>query len=259
MFRPGLFFVVLLLLVGTQVIYSQEEVSPDSVDGMDASGAVRATFVVVDQKYHSEIKEWLQQQDTSLQTKFIAGIVFEIDPADSSQRNLAVIILGDDNQPEKMTFPVDNEFYLKFSEVEERDISVPAAVSETFPESTTTTTKTSGHPQDGRLYFMINTTARSAYLYPFGIMSTWRDADPQVTAGLSLLSIGAYLYGSYAFSHCFSLKRKTTVNGINKQAKPHFIDFSKPMPTIMIWLIHAMPAPIKTTGKPDNSAKKLNL
>jgi len=183
-----------LLMGWTQVVFSQAE-----------NASVQNAFSVIDQKYYSEIKEWLLQQNDSLPSVSIITMGFEDDPEDPSVKKIAVIILGKDNQPEKRLFTVDNDFYLKYSETEEKPTPVPDAVPETMMEPSSTVRKTRGDPQDGRLYFMINTTSRSCGVYPIGIATLMENTDGRVTAGLSLLSIGASLYGSYAFSHSIEL------------------------------------------------------
>jgi hypothetical protein len=54
--------------------------------------------------------------------------------------------------------------------------------------------------QDGRVYFMLNTTLKSLWVYPANIVRLSHGIDGQVVAGLSVLSLGGALYGSYLFT-----------------------------------------------------------
>ncbi|MBL8025424.1 MAG: hypothetical protein JNL74_03390 [Fibrobacteres bacterium] len=54
--------------------------------------------------------------------------------------------------------------------------------------------------QNGRVYFMGNTTLKSLWLYPNAINTIGENVDDQVIAGMVLLTGGATLYGTYLFT-----------------------------------------------------------
>ncbi len=54
--------------------------------------------------------------------------------------------------------------------------------------------------QEGRVYFMVQTTLKSAPLYLWGFNAALTKVPAEVNAGIGLLSVGASLYGSYRFT-----------------------------------------------------------
>jgi hypothetical protein len=60
--------------------------------------------------------------------------------------------------------------------------------------------------QDGRVYLMINTALKSLWVYPGGLSMAFRDRiNTQVIWGVSFLTLGASLYGSYAYTRKMEL------------------------------------------------------
>lgn len=60
--------------------------------------------------------------------------------------------------------------------------------------------------QDGRVYLMINTALKSLWVYPGGLSMAFQDRiSTQVLWGVSFLTLGASLYGSYAYTRNMEL------------------------------------------------------
>jgi hypothetical protein len=204
-----------LLSAGLQVAFSQEEDTLDIAEkdtiavASPAVASAKDTFQVIDQVHHEAIKKWVLQQEPSLKSVLILALGFESNTDNSLGKNLAVILLDSDNQPQKQIFPIDNDFYQTYSGTKKEVAPVSETVAETVTEppeeSAVALDSQAGHPEDGRLYFMINTTLRSMLIYPSGITEAMQGTDGQVITGLSLLSIGGALYGSYAFSKSIEL------------------------------------------------------
>ena len=102
-----------------------------------------------------------------------------VDPATGE---IVVISLDTSGMPEKATFP--------------------AASIKRKPASASTATPPAKKKldQNGRTWFIIESTVKSAGIYPISFSNAFSGGNPQTIAGFSLLTIGGTLYGTYAFT-----------------------------------------------------------
>ena len=59
--------------------------------------------------------------------------------------------------------------------------------------------------QRGRTWFIIESALKSAYVYPVSYAAAFKHADASVIGGISLLTIGGSLYGTFAFTRNMAL------------------------------------------------------
>jgi hypothetical protein len=125
----------------------------------------------------------LSSGDSIKQNHQIVGI-----GSDQATGEIVIIVFDKSGNPLKLTFA-------PFS-TDQKTIN-NASVQQAIP------TKPAKVEQNGRTWFILETTGKSAFTYTsaYGtILSSDTNTNGQVIAGLSLLTIGGMLYGSYAFT-----------------------------------------------------------
>jgi hypothetical protein len=158
-------------------------------------------FELIDCSLHNRAIARLNESGVVIGEGTVLAMGFERGSGDAESKNLAVIVLGRDNRLEKRIFQIDKKLY---DELSEKSVTIGDTTERRSPAAETTRNEsappTKDRRQDGRLYFMLNTTARSLWVYPSAFGTTIRGVDGNVIAGLSLFTLGGSLYGSYLFS-----------------------------------------------------------
>jgi hypothetical protein len=76
---------------------------------------------------------------------------------------------------------------------------------DTVPMEKTSQPAASPGRQDGRTYFIINTTIRATGIYPTSLAMAMPGTDARIITGVAMLTFGGALYGSYAMTRSMSL------------------------------------------------------
>lgn len=198
LFRPLLSMVVVYF-----TIFASETIC------QDASAVKPVSFLQIDRTHFSAISGYLVNKNDTLPSGLILAMGIEPDTLDTLNKTLAIISLTSDNLPVKHVFKIDEAFFstlkqqdaAKDTTVKTSDSTITVGVIQKVSLTSKTTAR--NRSQDGRLYFMINTTARSLWVYPVGY-GTYTE-DFRTSSGLSLLTVGGALYGSYLFSKSIEL------------------------------------------------------
>jgi hypothetical protein len=169
-----------------------------SIKGNDPSqNTVNPPMEMVNQSSFGQAIALLGDRGISFKNSWIIAMGFERNPIDTGQINFAIITLDSNNQPQKNVLKTSREFRRSI-------LAKPGALGENSVQTSVSQDERETVParnrQDGRVYFMLNTTLKSLWVYPANLSRAFPEIDGQVIAGLSLLTLGGSLYGSYLFT-----------------------------------------------------------
>lgn len=187
------------LLVGLTLLFAQEQDSAVSkepladdtaaqsapVEPPQQQQAPAATFLKLSlfaPKQFDSLLNLLPNGDSIRQNAQVVGI-----GEDRTTGNLVIILLNSQGEPQKLTAA---SFSQKPALTDQR--GSPSAAP-----------RVQKLEQNGRTWFIIETTLKSLFTYPSSYGTIFDQGDNtkgQVIAGVSLLTIGGMLYGSYAFT-----------------------------------------------------------
>ena len=159
--------------------------------------AAKPSIELVTPLLHQKAMSLLGDRAVAFENRQILSLGFERDTVDSTQKRLVIFILDSNNQQQKIAVETGPDFYRAL-------YGKPDTLAEVVVGTTSLHEERKAPPaslkQDGRVYFMLNTTLKSLYVYPVNMMRAFSDINGQVVAGLSLLTLGGSLYGSYLFT-----------------------------------------------------------
>lgn len=141
--------------------------------------------LVAPEKY-GQVTVWLRANGIGLPGGTPVSMGFEPD-----HRTLVVIMLDAGGQPVKKVLETDPSLY-------QQVMGVP--VPESAPELESDPPAAGDRSQEGRLYFITHTALKSLYVYPLAYSTLMHASEFNIVAGLSLLTFGGAVYGSYKFT-----------------------------------------------------------
>jgi hypothetical protein len=159
-------------------------------EGKDASSAPQ----LVSAEKLSQAVELLRKQGIPVPASGVIAIGFETGVAEHT--SVVVITIDQNLNPVKAVHTVTPDFYAALMEVVPEAHPAPPAL---FAASV----KAKREKQEtGRIYFILSTAVRTLTIYPAGFATLMGDdqVDARTVTGLSLLTFGASLYGSYQFT-----------------------------------------------------------
>jgi len=177
----------------SEAIDSADSHFPAPTNSDSTSPVVSSTFDPVAPAAFDSLVAMLAKQGVVLDRATVAAMGFSRSEETDSTKTLVVITLDKAGQPHRATHVVPA---FRFHGV------VPVADNEARHAPATKVPKLR---QDGRVYFMINTAIKSLWVYPAGLSWAIPGINGQVETGVSLLALGASLYGSYAYTHNMEL------------------------------------------------------
>jgi hypothetical protein len=152
----------------------------------DSTTSASSRFDLVPPAQFDSFLTILSHQGIVIEKSTVTAMGFTRDSVDTAQR-LFMIYLDKSGQPVKRSFAI-----------EQGGKSAPPPPAQAAPK------QGGSQPvklrQDGRVYFMINCAVKSLYVYPSGLSWAFPGTNGQVITGISLLALGASLYGSYAYT-----------------------------------------------------------
>ncbi len=164
----------------------------DSSLAVSTIGALHS-FDLVPPAHFDSILSLLSNRGIAIDKNSVAAIGI-LHPDSDSAVKLFVVTLDQSGQPHRA------EYILAATQKQ----TAPAAVA--VPPSQLSSPKNAPKlRQDGRVYFMINCAVKSLFVYPSALGMAFPSANGQVLGGVSLLALGASLYGSYAFTRHMEL------------------------------------------------------
>jgi hypothetical protein len=152
---------------------------------------------MLDQSLYSKAIHLLGDRGTTFKNSRIVAVGFETDTTDPARKKLMIITLDAGNQPQKSVITINAEFYHTLFPTADASADEPSRTAALQGENEIAAVH---NRQDGRVYFMLNTTLKSLYVYPVNLALALPEVEGQVVAGLSLLTLGGSLYGSYLFT-----------------------------------------------------------
>jgi uncharacterized membrane protein YeaQ/YmgE (transglycosylase-associated protein family) len=160
--------------------------------------AANPSIEIINPSLHQKTLSLLGDRAAVIQNARILAFGFESDIADSAHKRLVIFTLDSLNEPQRTAVEIDSGFYHALYKIPDStamksvDIAGPLKIPKKPP--------TIALRQDGRGYFMLNTTLKSLWVYPINVSMGFPEIDGQIIAGLSVLTLGASLYGSYLFT-----------------------------------------------------------
>jgi len=161
--------------------------------------SARPAIEVIPQEKLLTARDLLSREGIALPAAVLVGIAF--DPAIPDNTGLVVITLDRNMDPVKNVFKVSSSFYSNLTGT--TPVPAPAEAGETSSAAPIPPAALSvkERRETGRTYFIVSTAARTLTIYPAGFATMLGDsADSRTITGLSLLTFGASLYGSYQFT-----------------------------------------------------------
>ena len=176
-----------------------QETVPEEILSADT---VQPQLEMVNPASYGQVRAIIAAKNAVFPQGQILAMGFKKSPANATAKTLIVIALNADGQPQKHVYTLSIDAY--------HTLANPFAVSAGQSASVETPMENgaSVHPQlrqDGRVYFMLNTTLKSLWVYPGNMTDALGSMDDNVLAGLSLLTLGGSLYGSYLFTQHMEL------------------------------------------------------
>jgi hypothetical protein len=165
------------------VLKAQQREAPPPEAPQPQTQAPQALELVLPEKY-GLVKEWLLKNGIDLTGGTLFSMAFKPD-----QKTLVIIMLDAQGQPIKKVVKTNLSLYKQV-------IARPVAKKAAEPAPPTAKDRS----QEGRLYFITHTSLKSLYVYPFSYATLFDYDDFNIVAGLSLLTFGGAVYGSYKFS-----------------------------------------------------------
>jgi hypothetical protein len=197
----------LFLMMFISVCPSQTQVSAPSISSsanihnnsthqplLDSNKTAQVRFDLISPALFDSFLTVLARQSVIIEKNNIAamGLLRDSAETDTSQ-SLFVIMLDQSGTPHKDSYTISKP--LKKQHESSSSLAVPAGIKNQVKVR-----------QDGRVYLMINTALKSLWVYPGGLSMAFQDRiSPQVFWGVSFLTLGASLYGSYAYTRNMEL------------------------------------------------------
>jgi hypothetical protein len=189
---------LLLTLILSSRIYSQV---PDTTSAVPPPAPVVIEMIAPDKMLL--VGELLSREGMTLPPGPLVGIAF--DPAAINHNILMVITLDQELNLVKTVYTVSPAFYSNLTAVPQAPAPImpPPAAAPAPALSIVPPAVTAADRQDGRIYFITSTALRTLVIYPSGfgtLLADNGDESGRTIAGLSLLTFGGSLYGSYRFT-----------------------------------------------------------
>lgn len=147
-------------------------------------------FEPISQEKYGQAKEWIAKQDPGIKLDRIVALGFE---KDSVGRVLAVIFYNENKEPVKKSLPASSALYRQLIESDVHSAAAPVQARKKKVN------------QDGRLYFMIHNAIKATYVYPLNLNLAIDSIPARVLSGITLLTYGGTIYGSYRFTRGMEL------------------------------------------------------
>lgn len=170
-------------------VYSEPRTPP--------ADAEKKSFIALSPQQWMKLSKHLSESDLTSDSGTVAGAV-----CDPETKQFILLFLDADGQLRKKNLATPSWLYTKIMEPEPSGAVADSAVvpSVTAAEEMNEDAVAKPGSQDGRTYFIINTTIRATGIYPTSLAMAMPETDGRVITGVAMLTFGGALYGSYALT-----------------------------------------------------------
>ncbi|MBN1761219.1 MAG: hypothetical protein JW863_23040 [Chitinispirillaceae bacterium] len=152
-------------------------------------------------------RQWLQLAESGViaDSLSVAGAAY-----DPETQQFVLVLLDSGGQPELMPIETPPSLFDKIIHKESASGQSELSVGSVQPQQEDVAPQVALSPaqpgnQDGRTYFIINTTLRATGIYPSALALAMPGTDGRIITGVAMLTFGGALYGSYAATRTMSL------------------------------------------------------
>ncbi|MFH0919913.1 MAG: hypothetical protein V1913_06075 [Fibrobacterota bacterium] len=158
------------------------------------SDSVKALTMLPTEK-HAAVLDALEKTGATFDRASVLAVGFYVDSS-----AVVLVTLKGGAAPAQSVFPVQQDFFSGLGPTPAAaEPSLPPLAEQPIPvHSTHAATASKG--QDGRVYFMLNTMARSLYVYPIQLSTALPNLNETTVGGLTLCTIGGSLYAAYKYT-----------------------------------------------------------